>query len=138
MISSSMTYRFSKKVLASLFVFGSLITANVVVLPLSFAATKPATPIKVMGKAQFVLQGTVTAVTAGSLTLHVVKTSKNAKLFDSKDKTITVSSKTTLTKNTKNIPLSQIKSGDTVKVFGIFDRKSGAITLTRWIKVVQK
>ncbi len=133
-----MTHGFNKKILASLFILGSLMVASLVVLPHSFAATKPATSIKVVGKAKFVLQGTVTAVAADSLVLHVVKTSKNAKLFDNKDTTIMVSSKATLTKNAKNILLKQIKSGDTVKVFGIFDKKNGAITLVRWVKVVQK
>jgi len=95
-------------------------------------------PIKVVGMAKFVLKGTVTAVSVNALTLHIANTSKNAKLFDNKDKTLIISSKTALTKNGKNIPLAQIKMGSKVKVFGIFDKKTGNITLVRWVKVVAK
>ncbi len=95
-------------------------------------------PIKVVGMAKFVLQGTVTAVSANTLTLHISNTSKNAKLFDNKDKTLTIDSKTAITKNGKNISLGQIKAGSKVKVFGVFDKKIGTITLVRWVKVVGK
>ncbi len=107
----------------------------------SFAANiKTPQPIeaKVVGMAKFVLQGKVTAVSADSLTVHITNTSKNAKVFDNKDKTLSLGKKTTLTKSGKNILLSQIKMGDKVKVFGVFDKKTGAITLVRWIKVVSK
>ncbi len=113
---------------------------GVAVLPpnISFAASTPTQPLKVVGMAKFVLKGTVTSVTADTVTIHITNTSKNAKLFDNKDKAISVSSKTTITKSGKNILLKQIKSGDKVKVFGIFDKKTGDITVVRWIKVVQK
>ena len=104
----------------------------------SLAATTKTKPIKVVGMAKFVLKGTVMAVSANTLTLHISNTSKNAKLFDNKDKTITVGSKTTITKNGKGFSLKQIKSGDKVKVFGVFDKKTGNITLVRWVKVVAK
>ncbi len=95
-------------------------------------------PIKVVGMAKFVLKGAVVSTTADTITLHVTNTSKNAKLFDNQDKTISVGSKTTITKNGKNILLNQVKSGNKVKVFGIFDKKSGAIMVVRWIKVVTR
>ncbi len=124
-------------------ILGSLVLGNMVFLPYSFAAPKtvplkPTSSVKVMGRAKFVLQGAVMAVTADSLTLHVANTSKNAKLFDSKDKTITVGKKTKITKDARIITLKQINKGDTIKVFGVFDKKSGAITLVRWVKVVSK
>ncbi len=104
---------------------------------LAFAATKMQ-PVKVVGMAKFVLKGTVISISADTITLRITNTSKNAKLFDNKDKTISVGSKTTVTKKGKNVSLKQIKSGDKVKVFGIFDKKTGSITLVRWIKVVSK
>lgn len=128
----------NRKILVSVLILSSLLVGSFAFAPHSFAATKPATTIKVVGKAKFVLQGTVTAVAIDSLTLHVTNTSKNAKLFDSKDKTITVSKNTKITKNGGIIYLKDIKKNDTVKVFGIFDKKTGLITLIRWIKVVPK
>lgn len=133
-----MSSALNKKIFVSLLVLGSLIAGNIVVLSHSSAAAKPVVLNKVMGKAKFILQGTVTTVTADSLTLHVVNTSKNAKLFDDKDQVISAGKKTKITKNGNTIALKNVKKGDTVKVFGIFDKKSGAITLVRWIKVVQK
>ncbi len=103
---------------------------------LSLAASTKTKPIKVIGMAQFVLKGTVVSTSANAVTLHVTNTSKNAKLFDNKNKTIVLGSQTTVTKNGKKILLTQIKSGNKVKVFGIFDKKSGSITLARWVKVV--
>ncbi len=133
-----MTYGFNKKILVSLFILGSLMMASFVVLPHSFAATKATTSVKVTGKAKFVLQGTVTAVTTDSLTLHVVNTSKNAKFFDNKDQTVSAGKKTKITKNGHVVALKDIAKGDTIKVFGVFDKKSGAIALIRWIKMVPK
>lgn len=104
----------------------------------SSAATTKAQPLKVVGMVKFVLKGTVTAISVDAITLHITNTSKNAKIFDGKDKVISVGTKTTITKNGKNIALSQIKSGNKVKVFGIFDKKTGAMTAVRWIKVVPK
>ena len=104
----------------------------------SLAATTKTQPTKVVGMAKFVLKGTITAISADTLTIHITNTSKNAKLFDSKDKTLTISSKTVFTKNGKNILLIQIKAGSKVKVFGIFNKKTGAITLVQWIKVIPK
>ncbi len=95
-------------------------------------------PLKVVGMAKFVLRGAVLSTTAHTITVHTTNTSKNAKLFDNKDKTLNISSKTTLTKNGKSISQSQIKAGNKVKVFGIFDKKTGAITLVSWIKVMPK
>lgn len=105
---------------------------------ISFAATTKTQPLKVVGMAKFVVQGTVQSTTANSITLHITNTSKNAKLFDNKDKAVSVGSKTAITKNGKNIKVSQVKYGDKVKVFGVFDKKSGSITLVRWIKVLSK
>lgn len=104
----------------------------------SLAATTKTRPIKVIGMAKFVLNGTVMAVSVNTLTLHILNTSKNAKLFDNKDKTLTVGSKTAVTKNGKNISLSQIKVGSKVRVFGVFDKRTGNTTLVRWVKVVEK
>lgn len=128
----------NKKSLISLFILGSLVVGGLAVLPSSLAATKPTASVKVTGKAKLVLQGTVTATTVNSLTLHIANTSKNAKIFDNKDKAIAVGSKTKITKNGRVIALNKISKGDTVKVFGIFDTKSGVITLVRWIKVIPK
>ncbi len=105
---------------------------------ISLAATTKIQPIKVAGMAELVLKGTVTAVSANTFTLHIANTSKNAKLFDNRDTTLTIGSKTAITKNGKNISLGQIKAGSKVKVFGIFDKKTGNITLVRWVKVVAK
>ncbi len=106
---------------------------------LAFAAakTQPIKPVKVVGMAKFVLKGTVLSTSANVLTLHVTNTSKNARTFDGKDKALSIASKTTITKNGKNISLKQIRAGDKVKVFGIFDKKKGTITLVRWVKVTQ-
>jgi len=119
---------------------GFLLVGNSVITPYSFAATiaRPTTSIKVIGKAKFVLQGTVATIVADSLTLHVVNTSKNAKLFDNKDQIIAAGKKTKITKNGHIIALKDVTKGDTIKVFGVFDKKSGAITIVRWIKVVLK
>ena len=128
-----------KKISIALVALGAFaMSAAVVPANVSFAATTKTQPLKVVGMAKFVLQGTVSSVAGGSVTFHVTNTSKNAKSFDAKDKTLSVGSKTVITKNGKNIYLNQIKSGDKIKVFGIFDKKSGAITLVRWVKVVQK
>lgn len=117
-----------------------LLIFGVVAFPqqFSFAATTKTQPLKVVGRAKFVLKGTVTTVSANTLTLHVTNTSKNAKLFDNKDKVLTIISKTTLTKNARNIALNQIKTGSKIKAFGIFDKKTGSITIVRWIKVLSK
>lgn len=118
----------------------SVFAVGIVVLPasVSFATTTKTQPLKVVGMAKFVVQGTVLSVAADTITLHITNTSKNAKLFDNKDKTINIGSKTAITKNGKNILLNQIKSGNKVKVFGIFDKKSGAVTVVRWIKIMPK
>lgn len=129
----------------------AVLAVGVVAFPLHFSsaattATERAINTKgtgavarsVVGMGKFVLQGSVTAVSTNVLTLHVTNTSKNAKVFDGKDKTLNIGSKTVLTKNGKNIALAQIKAGNKVKVFGIFDKKTGAITLVRWVKVVSK
>ncbi len=109
---------------------------------LAFAATKmkpqPAKPVKVVGMAKFVLKGTVLSTSANTLTIHVTNTSKNARIFDGKDRALSVAKRTTITKNGKNTTLKQIKAGDKVKVFGIFNKKSGSVTLVRWVKVVSK
>ncbi len=122
-------------IILAVIIFGSAVFQS----GLSFAATTKAQPAKVVGMAKFVLKGTVTAVSADTLTIHITNTSKNAKLFDSKDKVLNISSKTTLTKNGKNIRGTfpgVFKVGTKVKVFGIFDKKTGAITLVRWVKVI--
>lgn len=128
-----------KKILILPAIF-TLLVLGAVAIPqhFSFAATTKSQPLKVVGMSKFVLKGTVMSVTADKITLHITNTSKNAKLFDSKDKTINAGSKTIITKNGKNILLNQIKSGNKVKVFGIFDKKSGAVTVVRWIKVMPK
>lgn len=113
-------------------------TLALVVLSSVSPALAAATALKAKGKAKFVLKGTVTAVAANSLSIHVTNTSKNAKLFDSQDKTISVGPKTRITKNGKALSLDKIKSGDRVKIFGILDKKSGTIAFVRWIKVMPK
>ncbi len=137
MFLNKMTY--FKKSLIILTILG-VFAVGVAILPshVSFAATRATQPLKVIGMAKFVLKGTVTSITVDTLTLHITNTSKNAKRFDNKDKTISVDHKTTVTKNGKAILLKQIKSGDKVKVFGVFDKKTGTITVVRWVKVVQK
>lgn len=130
----------TKKALFALTVV-SVFVMSVALLPanVSFAAVTKAKPIKVVGMAKFVFQGTVLSLTANSLTLHIANTSTNAKqLFDGKDKTLTIGAKTVVTKNGKNISLSKVKVGDKIRVFGIFDKKTGAISVVRWIKVVSR
>lgn len=118
----------------------TLLVFGAVALPqhFSFAVVTKPQPLEVVGMAKFVLKGAVLSVTVDTITLHITNTSKNAKLFDNKDKTIHVGGKTAITKNGKNIKVGQIKSGDKVKIFGVFDKKSGSITLVRWIKVMPK
>lgn len=130
----------SKKTLLALTVL-SVFAMSVVLVParVSFAAVTKAKPIKVVGMAKFVFQGTVLSLTANSLTLHIANTSTNAKQwFDGKDKTLTMGAKTVVTKNGKNISLSKVKVGDKVRVFGVFNKKTGAVTVVQWIKVVSK
>lgn len=115
-----------------------VVSAAVFQSHIAFAATTKTQPIKVVGMAKFIFKGRVTAVSANTLTLHISNTSKNAKLFDNKDTTLMIGSKTATTKSGKNIPLGQIKTGSNVKVFGVFNKKTGNITLVRWIKVVAK
>ncbi len=128
-----------KKILILPLILSALVVGVVVSQSnFSLAATTKTQPTKVVGMAKFVLKGTVTAVSTDTLTIRVTNTSKNAKLFDNKDKTLGVTAKTTITKNGKNIALNQIKSGNKVKVFGIFDKKTGVITVVQWVKVVPK
>ncbi len=115
-----------------------LIAGSIAIPFYTFASMTATQPLKVVGMAQFVLKGTVTSVVTDTLILRVTNTTKNAKVFDSKDITLTIGNKTRITKNGKHITLTQIKSGDKIKVFGIFDKKTGAITLVRWIKVLSK
>ena len=128
-----------KKILASSVILVAL-TVGIVAVQANIvsAAMAKTQQVKAIGKAKFVLQGTVTAVSANTVTLHVVNTSVNAKQFDNKDKTFTVTAKTVVTKSGKNIALNQIKPGAKVKVFGIFDKKTGTVTVVRWIKVITK
>ncbi len=104
----------------------------------TFAATAKKQPTRVVGMARFILKGTVVTTSANTVTVRIKNTSKNAKLFDNKDETIKISSKTIFTKNGKHISLNQIKLGDTIKVFGIFNKKTGVIILVNWIKVLPK
>jgi len=136
-----------KKILILLVILAALVIGVVVFQSnFSLAATAKTKPIKAVGMAKFVLKGTVISVSrtavssanANTLTLRITNTSKNAKIFDGKDKNLSIGTKTTITKNGKNIALTQIKPGNKVKVFGIFDKKTGAIILVRWVKVVSK
>ena len=128
-----------KKILALPVILVALVVGIAAVQTnIAFAATAKTRQVKVVGKAKFVLQGTVTAVSANTATLHVINTSVNAKQFGNKDKTFTVTTKTVVTKSGKNIALNQIKSGAKVKVFGIFDKKTGTVTAVRWIKAITK
>jgi hypothetical protein len=136
MSSNKMTIK--NKILIFPFIVVAIVSIATFQSDLSLAATTKAQSVKVVGMAKFVLKGTITTVSTDRLNIHITNTSKNAKLFDSKDKTLTIGSKTVLTKNAKNISLAQIKTGSKVKVFGIFDKKTGAITLVRWIKVIPK
>ncbi len=122
-------------IVLAMFVFGSAVFPAADV---SLAATVKTKSVKVVGMAKFVLKGTVVAISSNTLIVRVSSTSKNAKVFDGKDKTLTISSKTTVTRNGKNVPLGQIKTGSKVKVFGVFDKKTGNVTLVRWIKIVVK
>lgn len=127
----------SKKQTALLSIlFVGLILVGSFALPANAATAKSATSIKALGKAKFVLKGTVLSSTSNSITIHVTNTSKNAKQFDGKDQTISIGARTKITKNGKMISLDQIKAGDKVKVFGIFDKKTNKISLVRWIKVI--
>lgn len=133
-----MPYELNKKTLVSLAILGSFVAGSFGIVSHALAAPKPVPPVPVLGKAKFVLKGMVTAVASTTLTFRVTNTSKNAKLFDGRDQVIPVGKSTKITKRGRVIGLSQIHKGDTVKVFGIFDRKSGEITLVRWVKVVVK
>lgn len=113
----------------------SLLFAGSFALLANATTAKSATPIKAIGKAKFVLKGTALSSTSNSITIHVTNTSKNAKVFDGKYQAINIGAKTKITKNGKMFSLGQIKTGNKVRVFGIFDKKTAAITLVRWIKV---
>ncbi len=112
-----------------------LIIAILGILAVSGSALAAPT-IKVAGQAKFVLKGTVVSVAQNTVKLHVTNTSKNAKVFDGKDVGVAVGSKTKVTKVGKMISSSEIKAGDQVKAFGIFNKKTNSITLVRWIKVL--
>ncbi len=128
---------FKKKLIATATL--SIFTFGLAVLPMiSAAQAKKTQPLKVVGMAKFILKGTVVSTTANTITLHITSTSKNAKVFNNKDKVISIDSKTSLTKTGKSILIKQIKPKDTLKVFGIFNKKTGSIGIVRWIKVTSK
>ncbi len=132
-----MSNTLNRKLFTSILVLSSLVFGSFVFASHAFATTAPkVTSTKVTGMAKFVLKGTVMTTSADSLMLHVTNTSKNVKRFDNKDQTITIGKNTKITKNGHVVAFSKITKGDIIKVFGIFDKKSGTISLVRWIKVM--
>lgn len=104
----------------------------------AFAASTKTQPLKVVGMARFVVKGSVKSIKGNSITIHITSTTGNAKQFDNMDKSMSIDSKTVITKNGKKVALKQFKAGDEVKVFGVFNKKTNSITIVRWIKAVAK
>ncbi len=128
------------RIAASAVAILGLAAANIGVIAPAAAATKAPAPkkpiVRVVGKAKFVLKGQVVSVGTGELAVDVKNTTKNAKTFDGKKVVLKVAAATKITKNGKRVALKAVPVGGQVKVFGIFDAKTGAVTSVRWIKVL--
>ncbi len=121
----------------SLIFFSPSIT-NAITATTGVKTTTTAKPkVKVQGLAKLVVGGTVVSQTPTSLTVRVTSSSKNAKTFKDKNVTVSVDPKTRITKNGKTASLPTLSAGTKVKVFGVFNKQTGTIKQTRWIKVTK-
>ncbi len=122
---------FRKKIILTALIPSLLITAVAL-------AAAPAAKVKTTGLAKIVLNGTVVSKTDVALTLKVTGTSKNVKNLKGTNLTLPIGDKTKITKDGKRIALAAISSGTRLKVFGIADKKTGAISQVRWLKISPK
>ncbi len=121
---------FRKKIILTALIPSLLITS------LALAAA-PAAKLKTTGLAKIVLNGTVVSKTDAALTLKVAGTSKNVKNLKGTNLTLPIGAKTKITKDSKRIALAAISPGTRLKVFGIVDKKTGAISQVRWVKILK-
>lgn len=91
-----------------------------------------------VGLSKIVAEGIVVGTNASSrsLTVHVLAASKNAKAFLNLDKTFSLDPATKITKNGKALMISDLKSGDRVRLTGILDKNHPETGKIRWVKVL--
>lgn len=123
------------KSFAGLMVAGISLLPTIAVAQIGAIKIAPENMVAAVGMSKFVAAGTVVSSGKNSVSVQVGKTSANAPTFKGKVINTKIDANTRVSKNGKTVSATSVKPGTTVKVYGIYDKKTGAITKTRWVQV---